>query len=81
MKHAATLLTIWLSALAGVAVATEPAKPTESAKPAPPPDTDYCARRDADPQKCVIQNGPPNPQFIIHHKPPPPTARKVTPPK
>ena len=52
MKLAATFLTIWLGAFAGNAAAasTEPALP----------DADYCARRDADPEKCVIQNGPPH---------------------
>ena len=41
--------------------------------PAPPrPDAEYCARRDADPQKCVIQDGPPNPNIIRKPPPPPP---------
>ena len=26
------------------------------------PDPDYCSRRDADPKKCVIQDGPPKVQ-------------------
>jgi hypothetical protein len=54
-----------LVALPGIAGAQE-------TPPAPAmPDTEYCARRDADPQKCMIQDGPPNPN-IIRKKPPPP---------
>jgi hypothetical protein len=60
MKLAATLLTIWLGAMAGVAGAQ-----------APLPDPDYCARRDADPEKCVIKDGPP-PKSIVRKKPQPP---------
>ena len=63
MKLAATLLTIWLGAFAGVAIAAETGKPLV-------PDPDYCARRDADPEKCVIQDGPP-PKPIVRKKPPP----------
>ena len=52
MKRAATLLMIWLGAIAGVAAAAEATKPVA-------PDPEYCARRDSDQEKCVIQDGPP----------------------
>jgi hypothetical protein len=60
MKRAATLLAIWLGALAGhaAAAANEPALP----------DADYCARRDANPEKCVIQNGPPHKPVVRKKK-------------
>ena len=63
MKLAATLLVIWLGAFAGHAAtaATEPALP----------DADYCARRDANPEKCVIQNGPPHKPVVRKKKAPP----------
>jgi hypothetical protein len=43
----------------------------ETPRPAQP-DPDYCSRRDADPQKCVTQDGPPNPNIIRKPPPPPP---------
>ena len=69
MKLAATLLTIWLGTFAGnaAAVASEPALPN----------ADYCARRDADPEKCVIQNGPP-PKPIVRKKKAPPKNPAVS---
>jgi hypothetical protein len=49
-------------------------------KPPVMPDTEYCSRRDADPQKCLIQDGPPNPNIIIRKPPPaPPAVRKSQP--
>ena len=45
MKLTTTLLMIWLGAFAGVAAG---AGTTMSA----PPDPEYCARRDADPENC-----------------------------
>ena len=65
MKFAASLLMIWLGAIAGVAAAEEATKPA-------PPDPAYCARRDADPEKCVIQDGPPANKPIVRKKQPPP---------
>ena len=47
-------------------------------KPPAAPDPEYCARRDADPQKCVIQDGPPNPNIIIRKPPPPPPPPKAS---
>lgn len=48
------LLTIgWLAAGAGIAQAAEVIKPEI--------DQEYCSRRDADPEKCVIQDGPHRP--------------------
>jgi hypothetical protein len=52
MKFIAILLLSWLGASAGVAAAAEETKP-------PLPDPEYCARRDSDQEKCVIQDGPP----------------------
>ncbi len=54
MKLAGTLLLIGMGALAGIAAAAETAKPAV-------PDPEYCARRDADPEKCIIQDGPHRP--------------------
>jgi hypothetical protein len=70
MKLSTPLLALWLAAGAGVAAAAE--------KPATPatPDADYCARRDADPGKCVIQDGPRNPNYI-YRKPPPKSKAEV----
>ena len=62
MKFVTTFLIIWLGVFAGIAAAEEATKPA-------PPDPAYCARRDADLEKCVIQDGPP-------HKP---IARKKQP--
>jgi hypothetical protein len=81
MKIPAALLLSCLAFLAGTAGAAESAKPSM-------PDADYCAQRDADPRKCVIQDGPPNRNHIIR-KPPPatsslppqPVGRKVIPEK
>ena len=64
MKLAAILL-LSLAATAAGAAAQETAKPAL-------PDPDYCSRRDADPQKCVTQDGPPNPAIIRKPPPPPP---------
>jgi len=64
MTIAANLLMIGLVAFSGVAAAEEATKPS-------PPDPAYCARRDADPEKCVIQDGPP-PRPIARKKQPPP---------
>lgn len=71
------LLILFLSAFAAVAGAQKPPEPMAQ------PDADYCARRDADPQKCVVQDGPPNPNIIIRKPPPPPPppVKKATDPK
>jgi hypothetical protein len=53
MKFAAPLLTIWLGFLAGTAVAAATPEPVL-------PDPAYCSNRDANPEKCVIQDGPPH---------------------
>jgi hypothetical protein len=63
MKLLAVLLLSLAASVAGAA-SEEKAKPAQ-------PDPEYCSRRDADPQKCVTQDGPPNPN-IIRKKPPPP---------
>jgi hypothetical protein len=68
MKLARTLLLVCLAALAGVAGAAEPGVP----------DPAYCSQRDADPEKCVIQDGPPPPP-IVHEKKPP--SKPPVPPK
>ena len=68
MKLPAALLMSSLAALAGSASAQQPATPAQ-------PDPEYCSRRDADPQKCVIQDGPPNPNIIRKKPPPPPPPR------
>lgn len=62
MKYAALLLIACAGAMgAGAAAAAE--------QPAPVlPDLDYCARRDADPEKCVIQDGPPRRRAIVREK-------------
>lgn len=65
MKFPATLLMIWLGAFAGIAAAEDATKPAQ-------PDPEYCARRDADPEKCVIQDGPPPNKPIVRKKQPPP---------
>lgn len=64
MKLPAALALSLVATVAGAA-AQEKAKPAQ-------PDPDYCSRRDADPQKCVIQDGPPNPNIIRKPPPPPP---------
>jgi hypothetical protein len=64
MKLPAALLLSLVATVAGAA-ALEKARPAQ-------PDPDYCSRRDADPQKCVIQDGPPNPNIIRKPPPPPP---------
>jgi hypothetical protein len=64
MKIPTTLLMFCLVAVAGVAAAEEATKPA-------PPDPAYCARRDADPEKCVIQDGPP-PKPMVRKKQPRP---------
>lgn len=58
MKFIVILLVSWLGAICGIAVAVEETKP-------PLPDPEYCARRDADPEKCVIQDGPPPNKPIV----------------
>ena len=57
MKRTATILMIGLGAFSCFAAGAEQAKPVL-------PDYDYCARRDADPEKCVIQNGPPRRHIV-----------------
>jgi hypothetical protein len=71
MKIVLNLLMIWLGAFAGMAFAAEADKP-------PLPDASYCSQRDADPEKCVIQNGPP-PAPIVRKKPPSPPPSPQTP--
>ncbi|MNC87354.1 hypothetical protein D3C83_30730 [compost metagenome] len=65
MKMILNLLVIWLGAFAGMAVAAETGAPAL-------PDPAYCSQRDADPEKCVIQNGPP-PAPIVRKPATPPT--------
>ena len=65
MKFAVTLLTISLGASAGVALAEDKTKPAQ-------PDPEYCARRDSDQEKCVIQDGPPPGKPIVRKKQPAP---------
>jgi hypothetical protein len=67
MKLAAIVLMIWLGTGVGVAAAADATKPA-------PPDSEYCARRDADPKKCVIQNGPPHKPIVRKKQQPPQTA-------
>jgi hypothetical protein len=64
MKLPAALLLSLVATVAGAA-AQEKSRPAQ-------PDPDYCSRRDADPKKCVIQDGPPNPNIIRKPPPPPP---------
>jgi hypothetical protein len=64
MKFAATLLMTWLGAFAGVAAAEEATKPAL-------PDPANCAHRDEDPEKCVIQVGPPHKPIVRKKQPPP----------
>lgn len=61
MRLIAILLMSWLGAFAGVAAAAEETKP-------PLPDPEYCARRDSDQSKCVIQDGPPPNKPIVRKK-------------
>ena len=65
MKLSTILLLSWLGAIAGTATAADEAKP-------PLPDPEYCARRDADPEKCVIQDGPPPAKPIVRKNQPRP---------
>lgn len=74
MKIFAILTVIWLAALAGAAAAADEVKQAL-------PDPAYCSQRDADPEKCVIQDGPP-PSPFVRKKPPvvlpkPPVAKPV----
>ncbi|MDP2239470.1 MAG: hypothetical protein Q8K18_04810 [Burkholderiales bacterium] len=69
MKIATILLFIWMGGVAGVATAADATRPAL-------PDPEYCARRDADPGKCVIQNGPPH-KPILRKKPPAPQKPPV----
>lgn len=52
MKTAHWIVPAMLAMTAGAAVAAEADKPAT-------PDPQYCSQRDADPAKCVIQDGPP----------------------
>jgi hypothetical protein len=64
MKIATTLLMFCVVAVTGVVAAEEETKPVQ-------PDPAYCARRDADPEKCVIQDGPPPKPMVRKKKPAP----------
>ena len=64
MKFIAILLLSWLGPFAGVAAA-------EATKP-PLPDPEYCARRDSDQAKCVIQDRPPPSKPIVRKNQRPP---------
>ena len=55
------ILAIGLGAIASISAAAEPTRPAL-------PDPDYCARRDADPEKCFIQNGPPRKPIVRKKK-------------
>ena len=59
------LLVALLICFAGVAGAASQEKPVPTQ-----PDPEYCSRRDADPQKCLIQDGPPT----VHVRKPPPLS-------
>ena len=61
MKLAATI--IFAFGLGGISLGAVAAEPAKTALP----DPDYCARRDADPEKCVIQNGPPH-RHVVRKK-------------
>ena len=65
MKLIAILVLSWVGAFAGVAAAAEETKP-------PLPDPGYCARRDSDQSKCVIQDGPPPNKPIVRKNQRPP---------
>ena len=65
MKFVLTLLSIWLGSSAGIALAEDKTKLAQ-------PDPDYCARRDSDQEKCVIQDGPPPGKPIVRKKQPAP---------
>jgi len=65
------LLSLLLAAGAGASRAQDRANPAQ-------PDPDYCSQRDADPKKCTIQDGPPNPQHVIRKPPPPPPPTKAS---
>jgi hypothetical protein len=69
MRLTAILLTLVLGALAGVAAAAD--------TPPTVPDPQYCSQRDADPEKCVIQNGPP-PKPIVRKPAQPPGKANTT---
>lgn len=60
MKKFIAILSLSWSVIAGVAAAAEEPKPQQ-------PDPEYCARRDSDQEKCVIQDGPP-PKPIVRKK-------------
>ena len=62
MKNYTILAVISLATLAGAAVAADEVKPAL-------PDPAYCSQRDADPEKCFIQDGPPL-KPIVRKKPP-----------
>ena len=64
MKVIAILLLSWLGAFAGVAAAAEATKPAL-------PDPEYCARRDSDQEKCVIQDRPPPKPIVRKNQRPP----------
>jgi hypothetical protein len=69
MKLATALIAAGLSSIPAAAPAQDKTRPAM-------PDPEYCSRRDADPQKCLIQDGPPNPNIIIRKPPPPPPPPK-----
>jgi len=64
MKITAIVTVIWLGAFGGTAAAAEPAS-------AALPDPAYCSQRDADAEKCVIQNGPPARRIVRRKSPSP----------
>lgn len=64
MNFIAILLLSCLGAFAGVAAAAEATKPAL-------PDPEYCARRDSDQEKCVIQDGPPPKPIVRKNQRPP----------
>jgi len=65
MKTAAWIFAAALVIPAGAVVAAESDKPAM-------PDSEYCARRDADPEKCVIQDGLPQKPIVRKKQPKPP---------
>jgi len=69
MNTARWILAAALAGAMGAAIAAEAPKPGL-------PNPEYCSRRDADPEKCVIQDGPPQ-QPIVRTKPAPPKEPPV----
>ncbi len=72
MRKFAILPAIWLAAFAGAAAAADEVKPVL-------PDPAYCSQRDADPAKCVIQNGPPRNPYVRENTGVGTTANEVKP--